>query len=144
VPENLHRLIELLNLPWLLQNRDRTNLKNPIEDLAIRVTCDHDNVDCPDQSAWLFYTPDHPERQAIFSEAMNGLFSRPTTTRLKPICFKNVRKRSCRPRSQCLLPMEKRTGEPASQRTKRNSAKDYKGLNFISPNDGHARRIRLH
>ena len=23
----------------------------------------------------------------------------PTTTRLKPICFKNVRKRSCRPRS---------------------------------------------
>jgi hypothetical protein len=40
--------------------------------------------------------------------------------------------------SQCLLPMEKRTGEPASQRTKRNSAKDYKGLNFITPNDGHA------
>ena len=38
VPENLHRLIELLNLQWLLQNRDRTDLKNPIEDLAIRVT----------------------------------------------------------------------------------------------------------
>src|SRR5580704_10971504 len=45
VPENIHRLIELLNLQWLLQNRDRTNLKNPIEDLAIRVTCDHDNVE---------------------------------------------------------------------------------------------------
>jgi hypothetical protein len=40
----VHRLIELLNLQWLLQNRDRTDLKNPIEDLAIRVTCDHDNV----------------------------------------------------------------------------------------------------
>jgi hypothetical protein len=38
----------------------------------------------------------------------------------------------------------KRTGEPASQRTKRNSAKDYKGLNFITPNDGHARGIRFH
>jgi len=37
-PENLHRLIELLNLQWLLQNRDRTDLNNPIEDLAIRVT----------------------------------------------------------------------------------------------------------
>ena len=35
VPENLHRLIELLNLQWLVQNRDRTDLKNPIEDLAI-------------------------------------------------------------------------------------------------------------
>ena len=46
--------------------------------------------------------------------------------------------------SQCLLPMEKRTGEPASQRTKRNSAKDYKGLNFITPNDGHARGIWFH
>jgi hypothetical protein len=37
MPENIHRLIELLNLQWLLQNRDRTNVKNPIEDLAIRV-----------------------------------------------------------------------------------------------------------
>src|SRR5262249_33700651 len=45
VHENLHRLIELLNLQWLLQNRDRTDLKNPIEDLAIWVTCDHDNVE---------------------------------------------------------------------------------------------------
>jgi hypothetical protein len=44
VHENLHRLIELLNLQWLLQNRDRTDLKNPIEDLAIWVTCDHDLV----------------------------------------------------------------------------------------------------
>jgi hypothetical protein len=25
VPENLHRLIELLNLQWLLQNRDRAD-----------------------------------------------------------------------------------------------------------------------
>jgi hypothetical protein len=45
VPENIHRPIELLNLQWLLQNRDRTNLKNPIEDLAIRIICDHDNVE---------------------------------------------------------------------------------------------------
>src|ERR1700675_2682190 len=45
LPQNLHRLIELLNLQWLLQNRDRTDLKNPIEGLAIRVTCDHDNVE---------------------------------------------------------------------------------------------------
>jgi hypothetical protein len=45
VHENLHRLIELLNLQWLLQNRGRTDLKNPIEDLAIRVTSDHDNVE---------------------------------------------------------------------------------------------------
>src|SRR5271170_5999769 len=45
VPENLNRLIELLNLQWLLQNCDRADLKNPIEDLAIRVTCDHDNIE---------------------------------------------------------------------------------------------------
>jgi hypothetical protein len=45
VPENLNRLIELLNLQWLLQNRDRADLKNPIEDLAVRVTCDHDHVE---------------------------------------------------------------------------------------------------
>ena len=38
--ENLNRLIELLNLQWLLQNRDRADLKNPIEDLAVRVTID--------------------------------------------------------------------------------------------------------
>jgi hypothetical protein len=38
VPENLNRLIELLNLQWLLQNRDRADLKNPIEDLAVRYT----------------------------------------------------------------------------------------------------------
>ena len=43
--EKLHRLIELLNLQWLLQNRDRTDLKNPIENLTIRVTCDHNNVE---------------------------------------------------------------------------------------------------
>jgi hypothetical protein len=35
VPENLDRLIELLNLQWLLQNRDRADLKNSIEDLAV-------------------------------------------------------------------------------------------------------------
>ena len=45
VPENLDRLIELLNLQWLLQNRDRADLKNPIEDLAVWVTCDHDDVE---------------------------------------------------------------------------------------------------
>jgi hypothetical protein len=45
VPENLHRLIELLNLQWLLQNRDQADLKNPIQDLAVRVTCDHDHVE---------------------------------------------------------------------------------------------------
>ena len=66
VPENLHRLIELLNLQWLFQDRDRADLKNPIENLAIRITCDHDNVEVH-QSAWLFYTPDHRERQAIAS-----------------------------------------------------------------------------
>ena len=48
VAENLQRLIELLNLQWLLQDRDRTNLKDPIQDFAIRVTCDHDNVE-----AWI-------------------------------------------------------------------------------------------
>jgi hypothetical protein len=36
VDENLHRLIQLFNLQWLLQNRDRTDLKNPIEDLTRR------------------------------------------------------------------------------------------------------------
>ena len=36
VPENLHRLIELLNLQWLSSDRDRADLKNPIEDLAVR------------------------------------------------------------------------------------------------------------
>jgi hypothetical protein len=30
---------------WLLENRDRTDLKNPVEDFAIRVTCDHDDVE---------------------------------------------------------------------------------------------------
>ena len=45
VPENPNRLIELLNLQWLLQNRDWTDLKNPIEDLAVRVTRDHDHVE---------------------------------------------------------------------------------------------------
>jgi hypothetical protein len=48
VPENLDRPIELLNLQWLFQDRDRADLKNPIEDVAIRVTCDHDNVE-----AWI-------------------------------------------------------------------------------------------
>ena len=45
VHENFHRLIQLFNLQWLLQNRDRTDLKNPIEDLTIRVTCDHNNFE---------------------------------------------------------------------------------------------------
>ena len=48
VPEKLDRLVELLNLQWLLQNRDRTDLKNSIENLAIGVTCNHDNVE-----AWI-------------------------------------------------------------------------------------------
>jgi hypothetical protein len=43
--EQFHRLIKLLNLQRLLQNRDRTDLENPIEDLTFRVTCDHDNVE---------------------------------------------------------------------------------------------------
>ena len=38
VQENLHRLIKLLNFQRLFQNRDRTELKNPIEDLTIRVS----------------------------------------------------------------------------------------------------------
>src|SRR5262245_36620667 len=38
VHENLHSLIQLFNLQWLLQNRDRADLENPIEDLTIRVT----------------------------------------------------------------------------------------------------------
>jgi hypothetical protein len=42
MPENIQRLIELLNLQRLLQNCDRTDLKNPIEDLVIRITCNHD------------------------------------------------------------------------------------------------------
>jgi hypothetical protein len=44
VAENLYRLIKLLNLQWLLQDRDRTNLKDPIQDFAIRVTCDDNDV----------------------------------------------------------------------------------------------------
>ena len=67
MPENIHRLVELLNLQWLLQNRDRTNLKNPIEDLAIRVTCDHDNVEVRINLLGCFNTPDHQVRQAIAS-----------------------------------------------------------------------------
>ena len=45
VHENLHSLIQLFNLQWLLQNHDRTDLKNPIEDLTIRVTRDYDSVE---------------------------------------------------------------------------------------------------
>jgi len=45
VPEHLDRLVELLNLQWLLQNRDRTDLKDPVEDLTVRVTGDHNNVE---------------------------------------------------------------------------------------------------
>jgi hypothetical protein len=45
VPEDLDDLKKPINFERLLQNRDRTDLQNPIEDLAIRVTCDHDNVE---------------------------------------------------------------------------------------------------
>jgi hypothetical protein len=44
VAENLYHLIELLHLQWLLQDRDRTNLKDPIQDFAIRVACDDNDV----------------------------------------------------------------------------------------------------
>src|ERR1700751_1560502 len=85
-PENLHRLIELLNLQWLLQNRDRTNLKNPIEDLAIRVTCNHDNVEVRvnllgcfihliTRSIRQLQVQKH-EIEFLLTEAINGLFSR--------------------------------------------------------------------
>src|ERR1700751_5273482 len=86
VHENVHRLIELLNLQWLLQNRDRTNLKNPIEDLAIRVTCNHDNVEVRinllrcfihliTRSIRQLQVQKH-EIEFLLPEAINGLFSR--------------------------------------------------------------------
>ena len=85
VPENLHRLIELLNLQWLLQNRDRTNLKNPIEDLAIRVTCDHDNVEVRINLLGCFIhlitgsvrqlQVQKHEIEFLLPEAFNGLFN---------------------------------------------------------------------
>src|SRR6202011_2968880 len=86
VHEHLHRLIKLLNLQWLLQNRDWTDLKNPIEDLAIRVTCDHDNVEvrinllgCSIHlitgSVRQLQVQKH-EIEFLLPEAMNSLFSR--------------------------------------------------------------------
>ena len=45
VPENLDRLIQLLQLQRFLENRDRTDLKNPIKHLAIRVTRNHDDIE---------------------------------------------------------------------------------------------------
>jgi len=45
VPENLDRLIQLLQLQRFLENRDRTDLKNPIKHLAIRVTRSHDDIE---------------------------------------------------------------------------------------------------
>src|SRR5215831_19539345 len=86
VQENLHRLIELLNLQWLLQNRDRTDLKNPIEDLAIWVACDHDNVEVRinllrcfihliTRSIRQLQVQKH-EIEFLLPEAFNGLFRR--------------------------------------------------------------------
>src|SRR4029077_333764 len=84
--ENLHRLIELLNLQWLLQNRDRTNLKNPIEDPAIWVARDHDNVEVRinllgcfihliTRSIGQLQVQKH-EIEFLLTEAINGLFRR--------------------------------------------------------------------
>jgi hypothetical protein len=86
VPENLHRLIELPNLQWLLQNSDWTNPKNPIENLAIWVTRDHDNVEVRinllgcfkhliTRSVRQLQVQEH-EVKFLFPEAFNGLFSR--------------------------------------------------------------------
>jgi hypothetical protein len=86
VPENLHRLIELLDFQWFFQNRDRTNLKNPIKDLAIRVTCDHDNVEVSinlfgcfkhlvTRSVRQLQVQEH-EIEFMLPEAFNSLFSR--------------------------------------------------------------------
>ena len=86
VHENLHRLIELLNLQWLLQNRDRTDLKNSIEDLAIWVACDHDNVEVRinllgcfihliTRSIGQLQVQKH-EIEFLLTEAINGLFRR--------------------------------------------------------------------
>ena len=86
VQENLHRLIKLLNLQWLLQNRDRTELKNPIEDLTIRVTCDHYNVEVRINLLRCFIhlitgsvrqlQVQKHEIEFLLPEAFNGLFSR--------------------------------------------------------------------
>src|SRR4029077_9189314 len=86
VQENLHRLIKLLNLQWLLQNRDRTELKNPIENLAIRVTCDHYNVEVRINLLGCFIhlitgsvrqlQVQKHEIEFLLPEAFNGLFSR--------------------------------------------------------------------
>jgi hypothetical protein len=86
MPENLHSLIELLNLQWLLQNRDRTDLENPIEDLTIRVTCDHDNVEVRiNLLGRLIHLITRRVRQLqvqkheiefLLPEALNGLFGR--------------------------------------------------------------------
>jgi hypothetical protein len=86
VPENLYRLIELLNLQWLLQNRDRTDLKNPIQDFAIRITCDHDHaevrinllgcfIDQITGSVRQLQVQEH-EIEFLLPEAFNGLISR--------------------------------------------------------------------
>ncbi len=86
MPENLHSLIELLNFQWLFQNRDRTDLENPIEDLTIRVTCDHDNVEVRidllgcfihliTRSVRQLQVQEH-EIEFLLPEAFNGLFGR--------------------------------------------------------------------
>ena len=93
--ENLHRLIELLNLQWLLQNRDRTDLKNPIEDLAIWVACDHDNVEVRINLLGCFknlitggsgnFKSKNMRSNLCFPRHLIASFAVPTTTRLKPI-----------------------------------------------------------
>src|SRR5258707_12578383 len=45
VAEDFYRLIELLDLERLFQNRYRTNLENPVENFAIRIACDDDHVE---------------------------------------------------------------------------------------------------
>src|ERR1700738_1302777 len=78
--------IKLLNLQWLLQNRDRTDLKNPIEDLTFRVTCDHYNVEVRINLLGCFIhlitgsvrqlQVQKHEIEFLLPEAFNGLFSR--------------------------------------------------------------------
>src|SRR4029077_4257215 len=84
--EYLHRLIELLHLQWLLQNRDRTDLKYPIENLTIRVTCDHYNIEVRIKLFGCFIhlitgsvrqlQVQKHDIEFLLPEAFNGLFSR--------------------------------------------------------------------
>ena len=57
VPENLHRLIRAAQpFSGFFRTVTGADLKNSIEDLAIRVTCDQDNVEVRINLLWLFDT----------------------------------------------------------------------------------------